>query len=323
MAPTIAVIGSGQLGSRHLQALAALEQPCNIVVVEPSANARQVARDRYLAVQSNERHRLVMLANTSTLPAELDLVIVATTADVRLCIIEDVLRRSKVRNWLLEKILFQRLEDYSIANRLLQDNPAVWVNLGQRLWPFFIELKERFADDPDLELQVIGSNWGLGCNAVHNVDIARFLWSGDLRHHADLDKELIDSKRATFKEFTGAISTMQGAKVRVRQISYAKGDSPFSFVVSHPTVQMIWRVNAGRLYESAANTNWRWSEREMIAPLQSVVTTRLAREMLQGSADCGLPRFADAVSVHLETIQALLAGAKRNGIYLGNVCPIT
>ena len=43
----IAIIGAGQLGSRHLQGLAKLQLPCQVHVVDPSPKSLEVARQRF------------------------------------------------------------------------------------------------------------------------------------------------------------------------------------------------------------------------------------------------------------------------------------
>jgi len=43
----IALIGAGQLGSRHLQGLAKISYDCNITVVEPSMESMEQTKLRY------------------------------------------------------------------------------------------------------------------------------------------------------------------------------------------------------------------------------------------------------------------------------------
>jgi ornithine cyclodeaminase/alanine dehydrogenase-like protein (mu-crystallin family) len=50
---TIALIGAGQLGSRHLQALGLLNRPVKIEVVEPFLNSVTLAKERLAQVGHN------------------------------------------------------------------------------------------------------------------------------------------------------------------------------------------------------------------------------------------------------------------------------
>lgn len=319
----VAVIGGGQLGSRHLQALGRLEQACEIFLVDPSATSLAIAKERFAAISSDDFHTLHALPGLDSLPSSLDLVIVATPANVRLSVIAEVLQRSTVNYWILEKVLFQSLEDYPAALGLLaRQKERVWVNCAQRLWPFFLDLKARFGSDPKLRIDVVGSNWGLGSNCVHNADIAAFLWDGSLRHSATLDPQMLDSKRPGFKEFTGEIETSVSGGGVVRQLSYASGIAPFSFIVTHPSAQLIWNVGAGILRECGEQSNWVWEERSLEAPFQSVLTTHVVAEIfLRGC--CALPNLESASATHVGVLKAIIAAAKANGLDLGKICPVT
>ena len=50
MSKNIAIIGGGQIGSRHLQGLAKLSKQFQIYVVDPDKQALSIAKQRYLEV---------------------------------------------------------------------------------------------------------------------------------------------------------------------------------------------------------------------------------------------------------------------------------
>ena len=50
MKPQIILIGAGNIGSRHLQALALLDRPAQVYVVEPSEEARVLSKSRFESV---------------------------------------------------------------------------------------------------------------------------------------------------------------------------------------------------------------------------------------------------------------------------------
>ena len=58
------------------------------------------------------------------MPAAMDIVIIATGADVRRKVIEELLEQAHVSYLLLEKVLFQRLEDYDVVASLLERKQA-------------------------------------------------------------------------------------------------------------------------------------------------------------------------------------------------------
>ena len=54
----ICIIGAGQLGSRHLQALKMVLQPLLITVVDPSSESLKMAEERYQAAAGSGNHQL-------------------------------------------------------------------------------------------------------------------------------------------------------------------------------------------------------------------------------------------------------------------------
>ncbi|MDP3559726.1 MAG: hypothetical protein Q8R79_05210 [Legionellaceae bacterium] len=319
----ISIIGVGQLGSRYLQGLAQVNHPLTIFLVDPSKTALNLAVDRFNSIEHKKSIKLILLQSLEELPDIIDIAIISTTADIRLKVILELAKKKIILNWILEKVLFQNIDDYEFAENFFDSqNSQQWVNCSQRLWPFFIELKDRFSKDHNLQITATGSYWGLGCNAVHNTDIAEFIWGPELSHIASLDKMVLNSKREGFFEFTGLFESHSKAGGVMRQISYAQGKAPFMFTITHPTTHMIWNVTTGKLLESSEITHWQWTEREMIAPFQSQITTQVINAILN-EKDCGLPSFKASSSLHRNTLKALLDSAKINGSDFGNSCPVT
>ena len=80
-----ALIGAGQLGSRHLQGLAKSDLEISIEVLEPFEDSRNTAKQRFEEIPTNKNIKSIDFhENISLLSDELDLVIVATNADVSL-----------------------------------------------------------------------------------------------------------------------------------------------------------------------------------------------------------------------------------------------
>ena len=73
------IIGAGQIGSRHLQALCHFEEPLRVDLVDPSDESLQTALDRYQEVVSSGKKNIELYCHHSldTLPDTLDIVIIA------------------------------------------------------------------------------------------------------------------------------------------------------------------------------------------------------------------------------------------------------
>ena len=100
----IAIIGGGNIGSRHLQAVARIDKQLNIFVVDPSVSSRDLAGERFREIASSSIHDLEMLEKIDQLPQIIEIAIVATNSAIRRQIVEELLENSTVSYLILEKI---------------------------------------------------------------------------------------------------------------------------------------------------------------------------------------------------------------------------
>ena len=315
----IALIGAGQLGSRHLQALALLDRAARVTVVDPTESSLATAKERFAQI-AQDKVEAVFTQDFGGLPKSLDGAVVATGANVRRKAIEALLQQSQVKVALLEKVLFQRIEDYASVGALLENSGTrAWVNCAQRLWPFFSDLRPRTLGRSNLQVSVTGAQWGLGCNAIHNLDLLPFL-TGDAgcRIESGLDAGSIASKRPGFIEFTGSLYGFGARGNRVLQSSYRDGNAPFAFEVQAEDFHATWNVHEKRMRIAEAAGGWKWRE-EKVSPLyQSKLTHLVLAEMLDHGRSV-LPAYAESAALHLSMLEVFLR-------HLGpgaDVCAIT
>lgn len=216
----IAVIGAGQLGSRHLQGLKLSKLKSDIWVVDNNSNSLQIAQQRYEEGEVNSNQTIYYLQLIEQLPTELDLVVIATSSKPRLTILKSLLAKVKVTNIILEKFLFTGLTDYDEAEQLLQINHVnVWVNCPRRLFDFYVEIDSMIDKQKPLVMEYTDSNWGLCCNSIHMIDIFMML-SGEKTYTACFDgiiPQVKDSKRNGYIEFNGTVNvlTPNGSTLRL------------------------------------------------------------------------------------------------------------
>ncbi|WP_342508855.1 Gfo/Idh/MocA family oxidoreductase [Sporosarcina sp. FSL K6-2383] len=205
----IAIIGAGQLGSRHLQALALHESELNIYIVDPLEESLNRSRDRFLEVDYYHNKQLSFIHSVKDLPAVLDFVVIATNSLQRLAVLKELLDNSKVHYLLLEKFLFPKIEEYEEAMKLIEEKKVkAYVNCARRMWQSYQELKNKFINEPNIKLSVMGSNWNLASNAIHFLDLFFFV-TNDKTIAIDsskLDNELIKNKRLGYIELTGTLT---------------------------------------------------------------------------------------------------------------------
>jgi hypothetical protein len=302
------IIGAGQIGSRHLQGMLKWQGNQNIYVVDPSAESLSVAESRAQEIEHN--HQIHFLPDLSEVPGNLDLVIVATSANVREKVLNTILGKFKIQFLVLEKVLFQELDAYNRINDLIiNTGTKTWVNHPRRMVPGYIDLKAEILGKTSKRLySVIGNNWGLGCNGLHFIDLFCF-FSNSLVKSIDtdwLDKNIATSKRAGFIEFTGALKgeLTNGDKFIIGSFDYDAS----STIININTDQALWVI------QEAPNAKLSRFEKSISdqtvisnfkIEFQSEFTTRLCDDLfLKG--DTILPTFDEAFDTHKHFIKSLL-----------------
>ena len=205
----------------------------DVYVVDPNPNSLLLAESR--ATEINHEHSIFFIDTISDLPKELALVIVATSSVVRLGVIEKLLEHSKVSVLILEKVLFQSLDEYNEAHEFLRKTKTkTYVNHPRRMQVLYSGLRSILQEfnSEIFDVDFYGVNWGLGCNGLHFSDVVLYLLDDSMESYDNnqIDSEIIDSKRKGFIEFTGTISgkTTNGNRLR---LTSRKTDSPFSSIV--------------------------------------------------------------------------------------------
>ncbi|MFZ5754910.1 MAG: Gfo/Idh/MocA family oxidoreductase, partial [Bacillota bacterium] len=261
---TLAVIGAGQLGSRHLQALGLITCPVNIEVVDPSTASLTRAHELFYQVPRNENILSIRFLNRlEDLSQEIAVAVVATNSDIRRKVVENLLHTKQVRALLLEKILFQKYEDYTAVYELLQAKKVkAWVNCPRRMWPFHAELKHLMDGSRWVEYTVSGSNWGLGCNAIHFIDhLASITGSLNFTFNTNLlDREIKKSSRQGYIEFTGTLYGWTERHDKIYLTSYPEGNAPVLVEINSDILRCVLRENEGIAMISQKETGWQWKE---------------------------------------------------------------
>lgn len=322
----LAVIGAGQIGSRHLQALALLDRPVSLEIVDPNPASLETAKARLAEIPAGPFPRGVQYhSSLENLSPDLDLAIVATHSDIREQVVTDLLAAKRVRYLVLEKLLFQSLGSYErVASLLKRTGVKAWVNCPRRLWPEYIELKARLAGFRWLDLSVTGTQWGLGSNAIHFLDLLSFL-SGpaDFTLFAELLDPVIPlAKRPGYVEFGGTLcgTSSRNGHVVMTVHPGENVSSLLQFTTDH--AQCTVNELEGKAWYSEAASDWNWTEIHFPRMMQSRLTNEVAQALLD-KGDCGLTPYEESSRLHQALLSVFLAHLKRAGKARGDSCPLT
>ncbi len=296
---TSLIIGSGQLGSRHLQGLVKYSGQLEIYVLDPSINSLKVAEERENEIIHT--HKVIYTQSWEALPYFFDIVIVATNANIREAMIGKLLEHHKVRFLVLEKVLFQELGAYQRVDDLLaQHNVITYVNHPRRMFESYNNLKLKIETNSQSVFTVVGGNWGIGCNALHLLDLFVYL-SGKKLQDLNVDSiedELLESSRKGFVEFTGTL-TGHLTDGSFFSLSSFKGESSSISVTifSNEYRFIIQEGGTPQIYEFEKKNLFNWKTDAFKVQYQSELTTNIVLGLLENDF-CSLPTYDEARHTH-------------------------
>lgn len=322
----VVILGAGNIGSRHLQSLAKSKMPLEITVVDPSAQALETSKKRFDEAATQEKIRKPKYhQDLSRAGAEFDVGIVATNSDVRRRVIEELLAKNRVKYLIIEKVAFQNSDDFRRVIELLESKKVkAWVNLPRRVIPFYRELKKMVMPHEQVFYTVQGGEWGLACNAIHFIDCLCFLieetsYEVSCRH---LDRDLKDSKRKGFVEFTGSLHCYFRNGSELNLISQNGSTSPPLTTVLTKSLLCTAEEEKGIARMSEGEKGWESEEIKFKMPYQSELTHRIVEEILT-TGKCGLPSIQESYLVHKPLLNSFIDHLERITGKKYSSCPIT
>lgn len=305
----IALIGCGQLGSRHLQSLANLNLGATIYVHDVSEDSLRIAKSRYDEIESASSIDCVYTSDLADLPNQLDLVIIASNSLQRLGLIQAVTAGRNIRYMILEKVLFPRLEDYGIAQTLLlQRGIRCWVNCNKASNnTFFSAMNAQFDSKSPVHIRVEGREWGLGCNAIHFVELLSFLigQAAQKIDSSDLSPVIHESKRTGYIEFHGKLKISSGSH-KLELNSIENGPAPLVLVLDSAIMRA--ELSFGERLTGKVerrDNDWVAEHIDTVIKRQSELTSVLVEDILLREK-CVLPEYEKSKINHLLLLESLI-----------------
>lgn len=297
----------------------------SIEVVDPNAEALSVAKQRYDQIPENIKILdISYFSNLMEASAIFDIVIVATNANHRYGIVQELLTTKRVKYLILEKVLFQKLDEYDQIDKILDkyDVPC-WVNHTRRLFPFYQLLKEKLKGEKQLSVNVQGGDWGLACNGLHFIDLIAYLADSQelILDPVFLNNNIYSSKRPGYIEIQGLLSGKIGDNIFTLYSNEEPGLHIISIASDH--YRYIIDEANGMVWESSVYEKWQWkSKQEKIVYFQSELTQTIVEKILTEGI-CSLPTYHEATAMHKPFIKTLLNHYNQIKNLTVDILPIT
>jgi predicted dehydrogenase len=325
----VLIVGCGDLGSRHLQAVASLSQVREIELVDPRPEALELGRQR-LAETPNRSPatKIRWLSSLEQATKGGDLCIVATQAQGRHQLVQDVVQSLGYSNFILEKIVAQSVEEIErMAEYNAERGLSTWVNCPLRAFEFHHNIKAKLNPDEPITFSAVGGNHGLATVGIHRTDLFAFYdGTGHIENAGSrIDPILHPSKRG--EELFDLSGTLHGYtdKGSTLTVTYSNRhpDNYEHLTVATPSYRCVVDHMQQWAMESDSESNGAWRPVQYQSEILVSETTRqFASDILSESA-CALPTLEDSLVAHrfvLGTLQPHFGRLLNREI---DHCPVT
>lgn len=312
----VLIVGCGELGTRHLQAVSTL--PCigEIEVVDPRPEGLALGRQRLAAVADRAPgivfRWLSALDQTS---AGGDLCIVATQSKGRCDVVRRVAEVAGYRSFLIEKLVarstveYESLLAFATAHRL-----DIWVNCKRRAYPISKRIKALIDPAEPILVTEAGGQHGLANNGIHSVDL--FVFYDQCRRLDSAGSRIIPtlypSKRGPdVFDLAGTLCAQSEKGSQVTLMFAGDHLAPPVMTIVSPRYRWIVDEMSRNAWESDSETGWQWRPVPFEGELMvSVMTRRFATDILN-SGTCELPTLADCLPAHRFVLDELMPHFRR------------
>ena len=187
----LAIIGCGVIGRRHLESIVnSSKNDLNIFVIDTSNECLNECKK---IAQYKNTLKINYLSSAKETNKNFDFVIIANNSKDRFNAIVDLYNYKKPKFIILEKFLFDNLDDYEKAKIIFESiNTKVWVN--QWVSTGFSELSNSFNESKNFKIVIHGKNWNLCSNSVHFID-----WFHSLNKRNEIQLSEINLKNLVLK----------------------------------------------------------------------------------------------------------------------------
>lgn len=328
----ILIVGCGELGSRHLQAVAKMDSVAEVEVVDPSSDSLALGQKRLRELgDRNLEIEYRWLRSLDEASHGGDACILAVCADARLSLFEEILLRLGYKTFILEKVVAQKVEDYEQMLRLEEEYGAsVWVNCLWRTYENHRHIKSRLIRGETFSVSVTGGNRGLATLGIHAADLFSYYEGGSeiLRVSASVEPVLMRTKRKNHFDFSGTLQgkTSGGGKFFLSFLSEGEvlnNTAPLQIVLNAPGYRAVADDIEGSCWESTLEKGWEWEKVDYQKDIYVSSTTRIFLNDIFRRRRCALPTLRESFPAHQFILESLLPEFQKQMGKEWTRCPVT
>ena len=323
----IMVVGCGGIGSRHLEALCKIMIPIKLFAVDPNEeslqNAKKIISKR---IPNNNIKSISFLKQLPENIDKIDLCILATSSDVRLKVLKKIISIYPVKNMILEKVLFQSINELDEAKNIITDKKInCWVNCFRREEISWKKIKEYFLDNSNMKLYYGKSDWSMCCNSIRIVDLAVWLFNSKIKHMdiSNLNNTIYQSKRQGFIELTGILGgELENGGTFELESTHKIPEEKVEFEISSDTRKLKINEYEGKATLYRKENNWIPEEYEFHILFQSEKTQKIVEKILE-YGECNLTTLNESIEIHKPLLDSFIRHLNKISDSKYTYCPIT
>lgn len=188
----ICIVGAGNIGMRYHQGILATLDAAKVTLVDQPHRLDELGQQNYA--------NTTLASSIDQVETQIDLFVVATSSAPRLALYKQCLVRNPTFV-ILDKYLFASRAEFDQC--LALDRVTTFVNQ----WMHGSGCFDCLFEEPRQQVELRGSGWGLGCNAVHWIDVfKRHLGITELAlTESSVISAVFPAKRPGYQEVAGQL----------------------------------------------------------------------------------------------------------------------
>ncbi len=296
------------MGLHYLRGIIESDLDLKIWVTDPNRLALEKVKNLISSRDfSNDKMGFEFSETIHSLPIDIDLCIISTTADVRPEVLLGILKNKNIRYLILEKLIAQNISDLELVSKNLFAIQSTWVNLPLRSMTWFNRIKQEieYNDVSKFKGEVIGTNWNLISNSLHYIDLFSFLLNIAPTSISleGLDKIWFESRLGFYDTFGSIVAHFpNNSELTLTSISKKIGSQKSTFInIFMQDKTLIIDESGGK-----ACYTQNGAKKDIFGQieLQSQMTSGLVKSILIDGI-CSLPKFTEIEHTHKIYLQSL------------------
>ena len=301
----ILFVGSGEIGSRHVQAASQIKGKNQIIIIDPSEKSKNICKERINNTKNkNSNNSYHWFNDIDKIGVNSDLCIISTQARERVEMVKKIHQTLNIKNYLIEKVVsnsFNKILDlnnYSKINKL-----KIWVNCKTRAYEIHKHIKsimiKNNSIDAGINFKYSGGNGGLFTSAIHVIDLFTFYDnSNSLKlQYSKFEDDTFITKRKTYDlngtligvSNTSSIFLIDFKNISRRPDMYYISTIKGNFIVDH--VNNIF-------FSSTLKNSWKWEKSLIKEDLRiSNMSKKFIIDIVKNKK-CDLPTLQESIISH-------------------------